>query len=162
VELTVPIAGQTWLLTWTPQQVAPVGTNHGSSGVCFTDRGVVLVSRDRERWEFPAGRPEADEGLIDTLRREVREEACCEVDVAHLLGFTSSRCLAGHERGTVLVRAHWAVIATSAPWRPAHEILERKEVVQADVMTSLTIEPGLSPLYEEIWGRARKAVNPAI
>lgn len=155
------IADDRWLIAWTPQSVAPAGTNHGSSGVCFTEKGVVLVSRDRERWEFPAGRPEADESLVDTLRREVREEACCKVEATHLLGFTMSRCLVGHERDLVLVRAHWAARVTAEPWQPVHEILERKEVAEAKVMSALTIEPGLEPLYEEIWRRARSVVDIA-
>jgi 8-oxo-dGTP pyrophosphatase MutT (NUDIX family) len=121
----VAVADQEWLVQWLPQVTPPAGRNHGSSAVCFTRNGVVLVSRHRERWEFPAGRPEADESLLDTLCREVREEACCEVGTANLLGFTVSTCLEGHERDVALVRAHWAAWVTPMPWRPVHEIVER-------------------------------------
>ncbi len=155
MERTVSIADQRWLVAWTTQADPPTGTNHGSSGVCFTEKGVVLVSRDRERWEFPAGRPQADESLVDTLRREVREEACCTVGATHLLGFTISTCLVGDERDVVLVRAHWAARVTVEPWQPVHEIVARKEVAEASAMSALTIEPGLEPFYEEIWQRAR-------
>ena len=113
---TVTIDGQRWAVAWQPQDTAPAGQNHGSSGICLTRNGIVLVSRDGDHWEFPAGRPEADESRLDTLRREVREEACCDIETADLLGFTTSRCLAGAEQGVVLVRAHWAVRALTKPW----------------------------------------------
>ncbi|WP_148616489.1 NUDIX hydrolase [Nocardioides rubriscoriae] len=156
------IADQRWLITWTPQQVAPDGTNHGSSGVCLTDRGVVMVSRDAECWELPAGRPEADESLFDTLRREVREEACCEVETARLLGFTVSRCLEGHEQGVVLVRSHWSARVAVEPWQPHHETVERREVARADFLSVLTIEAGLERFYEELWSSARAAGESSV
>jgi ADP-ribose pyrophosphatase YjhB (NUDIX family) len=152
----VTTTGGRWTVHWLPQSVAPPGTNHGSSGICRTSSGVVLVSRDGANWEFPAGRPEAGESLLETLHREVREEACCEVESAELLGFTASRCLEGPEEGRTLVRAHWAVCATAGSWRPVHEIAHRREVPVAIVMSVLTIEPGLGPVYAQIWERARR------
>ena len=132
----------------------PPGTNHGSSAVCLAGDRIVLVSRDGVRWEFPAGRPEGVETLLETLRREVREEACCDVQTAELLGFTTSRCLEGAERGLVLVRAHWAVRARSLAWQPLHEIAQKVELPIAAAMSALTVEPGLSPICEQIWVRA--------
>ena len=152
-------ADRRWSVTWSPQDSPPPGENHGSSGICLTGNGIVLVSRDGARWEFPAGRPEGDESLRDTLRREVREEACCEVETADLLGFTTSTCLAGPQQGLVLVRAHWAAHAVAAPWRPVDETVQRMEVRVADVMSALTMEPGLEPAYEQIWAQAREVLD---
>jgi ADP-ribose pyrophosphatase YjhB (NUDIX family) len=56
---------------------------------------VVLISPDGRRWGWPGGRPEAGEDWLQTLRRELLEEACAEVEQARLLGFTRSACLAG-------------------------------------------------------------------
>ncbi len=153
--VTVEIADQRWTVTWSAQHTAPPGKNHGSLGICLAADGVVLVSPDGARWEFPAGRPEHEESLLDTLRREVREEACCEVETAALLGFTTSTCLQGHEQGLVLVRAHWAARATVGSWAPEHEISHRKVVPVAETMSALTIQPGLEPVYERIWGLAQ-------
>ena len=114
----------------------------------------MLVSRDGFGWEFPAGRPEVGESLLDTLRREVDEEACCEVENPHLMGFTVSTCLEGAEQGLVLVRSHWAARAALGPWEPAHETTHRQVVAVADVLSVLTMEPGLEPVYEQIWGHA--------
>ena len=96
---------------------------------------------------------------MDTLRREVREEACCKIETADLLGFTVSTCLQGPERDVVLVRAHWAARVVAMPWRPAHEIVERVEVPMADVISTLTIEPGLEPAYRVILEQARRALS---
>jgi hypothetical protein len=94
---------------------------------------------------------------VDTLHREVREEACCEVGSATLLGFTRGTCLDGPERGSVLVRAHWAVRAVALPWLPEHEMVARTEVLMDDVMSRITVGRGLQPAYEQIWEHARRA-----
>ena len=52
------------------------------------------------RWSLGTSRGE-------TLRREVREEACVEVTDAKLLGFHRGECIRGHEKGLVLVRSLW-------------------------------------------------------
>lgn len=156
VRWTVTLNGCLWQVEWLPGDVPPPGTNHGSSGVCFTSNGVVLVSRDGERWEFPAGRPELQESLLDTLSREIGEEACCRVESAEALGFTMSKCLDGPEEGLVLVRAHWSVQTVVEPWRPRHEITHRIEVPLDAVMNTITIAPGLEALYSAIWGTARQ------
>jgi ADP-ribose pyrophosphatase YjhB (NUDIX family) len=159
VQWSVAIGDQRWVLTWSSGATAPSGTNHGSLGVCLADEGIVLVSRDGERWEFPAGRPERDESLLGTLRREVREEACAEVITSRVLGFTTSACVQGPEQGLVLVRSHWAARVRCDRWQPAHEITHRIEVPETDVMSVLTIEPGLEPMYEHIWSSARTALG---
>lgn len=53
--------------------------------------GRILISRRREggerggQWEFPGGKVEPGEGEPEALRREVREELGCEVEVGRLL-----------------------------------------------------------------------------
>ena len=78
--------GGDWLTAWHPPQAMPDGTRHGASGFCVTeDGGVVLISNDGRRWDWPGGRPEADETWEQTFRREMLEETCSVVGDARLL-----------------------------------------------------------------------------
>jgi len=63
---------------------------------------VVLVSSDGQRLGLPGGRPEQAERWVDTLRREVAEEARAVVKSARLLGFTRGRCVRGPQEGQQL------------------------------------------------------------
>ncbi len=100
--------GQDWWVSWHGPAEAPPGTPHGAAGVCVGPEGeLVLISPDGREWTFPAGRPEGDETHEETLRRELREEACVEVLEARLLGYSRGECVQGHELGLVLVRSFW-------------------------------------------------------
>ena len=62
---------QEWVTEWhPPDRPAPAGKGHGSSGVCVTASGdIVLISPDGEFWDLPGGRPEAGENWRETLDR---------------------------------------------------------------------------------------------
>ena len=123
--------GQEWLVSWHSPDDEPVGAPHGVAGVCVGQEGeLVLVGTDGRRWELPAGRPEGEETLEATLRRELREEACVEVLTARLLGYTRGKCVQGHEQGLVLVRSVWRADVRILAWEPEHEI-EHRLVVPA-------------------------------
>jgi ADP-ribose pyrophosphatase YjhB (NUDIX family) len=62
----------------------------GVSGVVSDGGGrILLIKPAKAGWELPGGRVEPGEDFIAALRREVREEACCEVEVGRLTGVTS-------------------------------------------------------------------------
>jgi 8-oxo-dGTP pyrophosphatase MutT (NUDIX family) len=103
---------------------------------------VALVTEDGDCWELPAGRPEDQETLEDTLRREIWEEACAEVEGARLLGFAQGKCVEGHELGLVLVRSFWRAEVTLHPWEPQCEILHRRLVLPAEVIPALALGDG--------------------
>jgi 8-oxo-dGTP pyrophosphatase MutT (NUDIX family) len=134
------VGGDKILVSWHAPNTPPEGRPHGAEGVCVTDTGdVVVISRDGRRWELPAGRPEGDETWEQTLRREVREEACATVVRARLLGFARGEYVAGRRSGTVLVRSIWRADVALDPWDPQHEIPFRRLVAQADVAGALDI-----------------------
>ena len=142
------LGSQEWMVSWHPPGPPPDGAPHGSTGVCVTPGGeIVLVSHDGERWDFPAGRPEAGEDPEETLRREVLEEACATVVGARLLGYTRGRCVRGREEGLVLVRAFFRAEVELSPWEPRFEIGHRRLVSPADAHDYAAAHAALLPFH---------------
>lgn len=141
---TVVSGGQRWHVAWYPLTPAasPPGTPHGAEGNCVTATGeIVLVSRGGRGWAFPAGRPEAGESWLDTLRREILEEACATTRAARLLGFTQGTCVDGPECGLVLVRSVWRADVDVLDWNPLHEIRYRRVIDQDGLSNLLNPDP---------------------
>lgn len=137
-EFQVESGGQDMLTTWYPSHDLPEGQRHGSAGICVTENGeVVLITQNGKHWDFPGGRPEGSESWEETLRREVREEACVEVTEARLLGFHRGECIRRHEKGLVLVRSLWLANVQLQEWVPEPETLARKPVPPDRVLSEL-------------------------
>jgi 8-oxo-dGTP pyrophosphatase MutT (NUDIX family) len=138
-QLPVRSNGQEWLVSWHPPPTAPSGTPHGAAGICVSGNDqIVLISSDGLEWGFPAGRPEGDETWEQTLRREMREEACATVVDARLLGFCRGCCVAGPEEGLVLIRSFWRADVILGLWEPAFEIPHRRTVPVVEVLSYLS------------------------
>jgi len=136
---------QDWIASWHSPPIPPNGTPHGSSGLCVTGDGeIVLISEDGERWDLPGGRPEGHETWEETLRREVREEACATIGHARLLGFCRSACVAGPQMGQVLVRSLWRAEVELGPWEPRFEVSHRRVVAAAEVVDQVWMADGLA------------------
>ncbi len=147
-EFAVSSNGGDWSTAWHPPDAVPVGTPHGANGLCLAGGdGVVLISNDGERWGWPGGRPEGDESWEQTLRREVTQETCSIVCSARLLGFCRSVCLSGPEKGLVLVRSIWRAEVELMPWNPRFEILHRRVVPAAELLSHFWMEQGFEPIY---------------
>lgn len=139
-EITLRANGQEWIVSWHPPHASAEGRPHGAQGICVTSPGVVvLVSRDYEHWELPAGRPDGDETWEQTLRREMLEEACATVVQAELLGFSRGVCVAGPEEGLVLVRSMWRAEVDLEPWKPEFEIAHRRVVAPEHLAEQLAL-----------------------
>lgn len=54
-------------------------------GVLLGEGGVVLLKNEREEWELPGGKLEAEESPEECVRREIREELNLGVEVGPLL-----------------------------------------------------------------------------
>ena len=140
-----------WLVSWHPPSDPPDGIPHGAEGVCVTPSGeVVLISPDGVVWDLPAGRPEPGETWEDTLRREMREEACATVVAARLLGFNRGECVAGPELGRVLVRSIWRADVELARWDPQFEIPHRRVVPPDAAWTELAGHPFAAFIRREL------------
>lgn len=152
-EFHVNSMGQEWVVSWFPPNNTPEGKRHGSVGLCLTkNRELVLITNDGETWELPGGRPENVETWEQTLRREMREEACVEVLEAQLLGFVKSLCKQGHKEGLVLVRSFWQTTVKIGKWVPEFETLGRKFVSIENALQIL--EPDFSPIINRALSEA--------
>jgi 8-oxo-dGTP pyrophosphatase MutT (NUDIX family) len=140
--------GGDWLNTWHPAGPPPDGVPHGSTGLCVTPEGlVVLINQRGERWEWPGGRPEGDETWEETLRREMLEETCCRVTSARLLGYSRGACVSGPETGLVLVRSIWLADVEVLPWDPQFEVAERGFFAQAELTSTFWMDGGWEPIF---------------
>jgi ADP-ribose pyrophosphatase YjhB (NUDIX family) len=154
VEVAFGMDGQDWRVAWYPPPDPPAGTPHGASAIALTGDQVVLIGNDGERWGLPGGRPEPGETWIDTMRREVAEEACATVIACRLLGFSRGTCVRGHEQGLVLVRSMWRADVRLDLWRPRFEIAHRRLVPAGDAFAHLALPLGLRPLHRRAFAEA--------
>lgn len=142
-----------------PPDPAP-GTPHGAAAVCLARDRVILVSNDGQRWGLPGGRPEPDELWVDTLRREIREEACVQVTRCRLLGVTRGVCVRGPQEGLILVRSLWRAEVRLERWEPRAEMVHRRLVPAEKALGFLTIaEDDMGPLYRRMFAEA--GISPA-
>jgi ADP-ribose pyrophosphatase YjhB (NUDIX family) len=164
IEIAVSMNGQDWRGAWHPPPDPPPGRPHGAAAVCLARGEVVLVSGDGENWDLPGGRPEPDESLVDTLRREIREEACAAVRSCRLLGFSRGACVRGPEQGRVLLRSLWRAEVVLEAWEPQFEIAHRQLVPAGEALGQLFAQPRfpdeLRPLYRRMFTEAGLPVRP--
>lgn len=55
------------------------------SGYIFNEKGQILIVKN-DAWVFPGGHPEKGETQLETLTREIMEEACVTVKDIHYVG----------------------------------------------------------------------------
>lgn len=56
------------------------------SGYVFNERGQLLIVKSGSNWTIPGGHPEVGESQLDTLNREIMEEACVTIKDIKYLG----------------------------------------------------------------------------
>jgi 8-oxo-dGTP diphosphatase len=139
------------------------------TAVVFDGTGcVLLVKGDRRGWEPPGGQVELGEDLYTALKREIREEAGCEVEVGGLLSVNSN--LGRLERGVpeMIVLAfscQWVAgvpraggECVDAGWFAPGEALELVPAPQQKAKLLDAICPGRSPRYRAYHTRPYEAL----
>ena len=98
----------------------------------------------------PDGTPHGAEGVCVTIDGDI-------VVISPLLGFTRGQCVAGPERGRVLVRSVWRADVELRPGEARFEIAERRLVAAAAVEDALSL--GANPFAPFIRRELREAAR---
>lgn len=150
---TLSDASGTWRVSLHGPKDRPEGAPHGSEAIIMIDDDqTVLVRNVNGRLNTPGGHPADGESSVETMIREVREEACAEVTAYAPIAFARSECLQGERRGHVMVRDMYVARVNLLPWQqPEFEIAERLVVPIADLVEIMRADwPGLDAFSQEL------------
>ena len=147
-------AGRHFEVTWMQgEDLPPLDQITQVSSMCFTSvNQIALISTDGKRWNIPGGHPEPKESLEQTLRREVLEEACCEIYDPFLLGWQHVRDI---QDNSVHFQMRYFCRIRIQPFDPKHEIRHRKFVRPDEFLAMLSY--GHSAIAKEWFKLAMEA-----
>jgi len=85
---TLTFDGRGIKLEWNDSETFPEGVQVSQvTGYCVNDDGQLLLVKNKRGWGFPGGHPEGEETVLETLHRELREEANAEIEPVTLIGY---------------------------------------------------------------------------
>ncbi len=109
------------------------------SGYIFNTKGQLLIVRNNDTWTIPGGHPEINETQIETLHREVMEEACVTIKEIKYLGAVKVI-----EKGDIYYQVRYtALVDTELPFKQEWEISERKFVNLSDLQNYIKWSNGV-------------------
>jgi len=128
-----------WFTLMAPGWLPPAGSVTQVYGLCFDPTGrVVLVCLGDGFWTLPGGQVEPGETLVDTLVREVGEEACARVVRARYLASQHIWDPQAPAGPTSYYQARFWARVELDPWQPRHETVARSLVAPALVPSRLS------------------------
>ena len=158
---TLTDSSGTWRVSLHSPDAKPEGAPHGSEAICMIDdTQTVLVRNVNGRLNTPGGHPEPGESSVETMIREVKEEAVAEVTSSKLIAYARSECLEGERKGHIMIRDMYIARVNLLPWvQPDLEIEERLIVPLADLVRIMSADwQGLDAFSEELVGLATAAL----
>jgi len=147
------------LLSWHPSESCDLPVT-GSHGFCFFG-GKALVCQIRSMgWSIPGGHLLEGESAAECLEREVREEACAEIDRALLIGFlVADHSINPSYAGRYPTKSALAMFAASLgelkPYVPANE-------AQARELVELHALPSVHHQWDSVLGEAYREARRKI
>ena len=110
------------------------------SGYVFNDQGELLIVRNDKTWTIPGGHPEIGETILETLNRELMEEACLTLKDINYLGAVEVV-----ENGETYYQLRFtAKVDTLLDFNEEWEISERKFVPLNDLTTYIKWAKGIA------------------
>lgn len=110
------------------------------SGYIFNNQHELLIVRNESTWTIPGGHPEQGENPLETLNREVLEEACLTITTPHYLGAVEVV-----ENNQIYYQLrYFAQVKEIYPFNQEWEISERKFVPLGELHNNITWSTGLT------------------
>ena len=132
------IARPAWFTLMAPGWMPPAEQVTQALGLCFTAGGlVVMVTWDDLHWTFPGGTVEPGETVVQTLIREVAEEACARVTAAEYLACQHVSDPESPDGVRSYYQTRWWARVELDHWRPRHEMTGRRLVTPDLVLPTL-------------------------
>lgn len=110
------------------------------SGYVFNEKGELLIVRNEKTWTIPGGHPEAGETYLETLNRELMEEACATLQDINYLG--AVEVVEGDE--TYYQLRYTAKVKDLLPFKQEWEISERLFVKLEDLPKYISWSKGVT------------------
>lgn len=110
------------------------------SGYIFNEENQLLIVKNGKTWTIPGGHPEVGENYIETLTREIMEEACITIKDIKYLG--AVEVIENDEKYYQL--RYVAKINKILPLKEEWEINERKFIDLGDLNKYITWSNGIT------------------
>lgn len=110
------------------------------SGYIFNDQNQLLIVKNGKTWTIPGGHPEEGESQLETLNRELMEEACVTLKDINYLGAVEVV-----EKGETYYQLRYtAKVNEILPFKQEWEICERLFVDLKDLSKYITWSKGIT------------------
>ena len=110
------------------------------SGYVFNDQNQLLIVKNGKTWTIPGGHPEANETYLQTLDRELMEEACITLKDVNYLGAVE----VVEDGETYYQLRYTAKVKDVLPFKQEWEISERKFVDLEDLPKYIKWSTGIT------------------